>query len=224
MSFWNFAGALGGALLSGNLGQSGARQQMRFNAQQAQLNRDFQERMSSTAHQRQVADLRKAGLNPILSASQGGAQTPSGGQASTSLNPLEHAAHSAANLNLMKAQAKKLNAEANKIDQNVQIDKPSEQVFGSFGNMLESAIGSAKDWWNNSAKDVIINPMSQYPGDVARQIREIQNKVQQNKNNQNSGSPFPSVWDAEKRKLEAKKKAWLKEHRPDVFKRKYPNG
>lgn len=55
----------------------------KFQAEQAQIQRDWQEKMSNTAHQRQVADLRAAGLNPILSAN-GGSSTPSGSMPSTS--------------------------------------------------------------------------------------------------------------------------------------------
>lgn len=61
-------------------GQMSADQAMEFSAQQAQLNRNFQERMSNTSYQRAVKDLQAAGLNPVLAA-MNGASTPTGATA-----------------------------------------------------------------------------------------------------------------------------------------------
>ncbi len=56
---------------------------MQFNAQEAAKSRSWQEYMSNTAHQREIKDLKAAGLNPVLSAMGGnGAAVTSGATAS----------------------------------------------------------------------------------------------------------------------------------------------
>jgi len=105
-------------------------------AEQAQKQMDFQERMRATQYQTAMEDMKKAGLNPMLAASQGGAGTPTGamGQVSTAnfKSPVsagvnsyaqysalsadtklkdEQATQTVANTTLIEQQAKKTDAE-----------------------------------------------------------------------------------------------------------------
>lgn len=66
-----------GSLLGGIL-------QNKWQKEAAQDQMDFQERMSSTAYQRAVNDMKMAGINPMLAYSQGGSSSPSGSQAQVS--------------------------------------------------------------------------------------------------------------------------------------------
>lgn len=74
------ASAVAVGVSSGVMGIAGTYLSNQQSAQQAQRQMDFQREMSNTAHQREVEDLRKAGLNPILSALGQGASTPTGAQ------------------------------------------------------------------------------------------------------------------------------------------------
>lgn len=86
MAFWSAVApaiaSVAGSIIGGEIQDRGQSSANRTNRAIAREQMAFQERMSNTAHQREVEDLRKAGLNPILSASHGGASSPVGSSTS----------------------------------------------------------------------------------------------------------------------------------------------
>nr|DAE25651.1 MAG TPA: minor capsid protein [Microviridae sp. ctMIi2] len=152
----------GSSLLGGILGNSSnakqAEKNRNFENEQAERQMAFQERMATTEYQRAVADMRAAGINPILAAKLGGNSSPSGASGSGSSAHMENVLAEAGGIPL-QMQKMKADLELTREMKNTEVSKQNfnnANASGSFGvpGFLKVPFSSAKNAASSIKKQV----------------------------------------------------------------------
>jgi hypothetical protein len=148
-----------GTNLSGTQAQMDmAKEANRITQSESARNRAFQQMMSNTAYQRSMADMKKAGLNPMLAFQQGGASTPSGssgsGQGAGNLNPVSGAKLKNLDVKLMQknidnasSTGKQIKAATEKIETETRALKAQEETSKQDAKFLKE-----NEWYRKAER------------------------------------------------------------------------
>lgn len=175
------AGALIGGLAAGGLGYIGQRNANKANIVEAARNRDWQEKMSNTSYQRAMADMKAAGLNPMLAFMKGGSSTPSGAQSQAMQNELGTAATSAMDMRRMSSEYHKVIADT-KLSESLAKAAESDAMLKN-ANSAESLRRAELLGYDVNKKSLIsegygvLSSLMKKPLETGKQITEQINKA-----------------------------------------------
>lgn len=137
------------------------------NYQEAMRARNWQEKMSNTAWQRGVEDMRKAGINPMAAFRMGGASTPSGAMGSGSGAGTFHAA------NVKNSIGQAVNSARETLAFKKELESRDAQIALARASASAAAQKEKLDFQNaRAAKAHAINAEAEYPGLRARSLAE----------------------------------------------------
>lgn len=160
-----------------------------FSAEQAEINRKYMERMSSTAVQRRMADMRKGGINPILAgkfdaSSPAGAAAPTakanahGYTAQNKMQGLLDNMGSALSLKKMVSEIANLNANTDLTTRKTNLTDPINRMMDILDKVIQGASGNLNDYKRNAAeiRNELLELKKYITGEKAAEAAEIRNQ------------------------------------------------